>query len=223
MCQKLCKIYLRVGNTNQFLRRGKKMVDAISNKLTYLIQKNVADVNNEKAEIINFGIKSILSEVIKSLIIFTAAYFLGVLPYIIIALLSFGTYRTFAGGFHAKTQLKCLISNSSILFGIVFLSYIEYTYVLWAYGLIFIINCLLIHLYAPADVEERPIVSKKLRKRLKIQSYIVMSMIFAIALILIKDQLIKNILIYATLFESLSLLPISYKLMKCNHGCTNAA
>ncbi len=193
------------------------MVDAVCDKLTHILRTNLKDIDDKKAEIINFGIKSIVSEFSKTTVLLAAAYALGVLNYIIIAIVSFGTYRIFAGGFHAKSHIGCLTTNSIMLFSIVYSSFFINTYLNYICFLIFLINCIIIYLYAPADVEEKPVVSKKLRRKLKYQSFIVMSMIFIVSLIMV-DRVIANILILSTFFESLTLLPISYRLMKCRHG-----
>lgn len=202
------------------------MVDAICDKLTYLIKINVNGITDEKAEIINFGIKSIVSEITKFSILITIAYMLGILRYTLVALIGFGIYRSFAGGFHAKTHLECFLSTSFIVFSNVYISLnilpnvknIELLYII-----IFLTNCLIIYKYAPADVEEKPILSKRLRKRLKIQSYIVMGLVFFAALVVIDNRTITNMLILSTMFESLTMLPVSYKLMRCRHGCENMA
>lgn len=193
------------------------MVDAVSDKLTHVLKTKLKDIDDKKAEIINFGIKSLVSEFSKTVILLAAAYALGMLNYIIIAIVSFGTYRIFAGGFHAKTHLGCLSVNSTMLFSIVYISFIVETYFNYIFIIIFLFNCIIIYLYAPADVEEKPIISKKLRRKLRFQSFVAMSVIFIVSIIMV-DRVIANILILSTFFESLTLLPISYRLMKCRHG-----
>lgn len=191
------------------------MVEAISNKLTNLIKMNISDINDEKAEIINYGIQSMISEIYKTIIILFAAWIFGILKLILIAIAAFGIYRTFAGGAHARTQTVCLISNSLVFFSIVGIS--KYLNINSVYFLVPILmfNILIIYFYAPADVEEKPILSKKLRHSLKIKSYIVMFSIFIAATFMISNQVISNILIISTFYESLTLLPISYKIMGC--------
>ena len=193
------------------------MIDVLSHKLTNQIKNNFPEIDEQKAEIINFGIQSIISEISKTIIILTVAYFLGVLNLILTAIVVFGMYRTFAGGFHAKSNLACLLTNSMLFFSIVYLSvFLEY-YLEFIYIMIYLFNCYVIYFYAPADVEQKPILSKKLRKKLKIKSFVVMSLIFILSLI-IYNRILTNILILATLFESITLLPISYKIMDCKHG-----
>ena len=193
------------------------MIDVLSHKLTNQIKNNFPEIDEQKAEIINFGIQSIVSEISKTTIILTVAYFLGVLNLILTAIVAFGVYRTFAGGFHAKSHLACLLTNSMLFFSIVYLSLFLEHYLAFIYIMIYLFNCYVVYFYAPADVEEKPILSNKLKKKLKLKSFIVMSSIFLIS-ISIHNRIFTNLLILATFFESFTLLPISYKIMKCKHG-----
>jgi accessory gene regulator B len=78
---------------------------------------------------------------------------------------------------------------------------------------IFIINLPVIYFLAPADTEMKPIVSKKLRRNLKIISYICMTITILIGRFIITDITIRNIFIFGTLFQSITMLPFVYKLL----------
>lgn len=191
------------------------MVDAFCDRLTNLIKNNLPDINDEKAEIINFGIKSIVSSTSKIFVILLLAYLLGVLNYAIITIVGFGIYRMFAHGAHASKHITCLLASSLMVFSNVYLSRLQLPYVEVVYLFIYLFNCMVIYLYAPADVEEKPILSVKIRKRLKKQSFLVMTGIFVVGLWVIKDEIITNVLVFSTFFETLTLLPITYKIMGC--------
>lgn len=197
------------------------MIDAFCDKLTCLIKSNIQGINEEKAEIINFGIKSIVSETSKILIILLSGYFFGVINYVLIAIISYGLYRTYAGGVHAKTHLICLMSSMVIIYSNIYLSMYLGKNInkFWPlYAIIYIFNCMNIYFYAPADVEEKPILSKKLREKLRIKSFIIMSLINTLSFFIISDQIIACILLFSTLFVSITLMPVSYKIMGCKHG-----
>lgn len=198
------------------------MVDAVSSRLTGLIKSNVPDIDEEKAEIINYGIRSMLSEISKTIIVLLIAYALGVVNYVIAAIIGYAVYRNFAGGFHAPTHLICLSTSMILIFTNVYFSILITStsinlYII--YAMIFIFNYIVIYLYAPADVEQKPILSKKLRKKLKRGSFIVVAVIFIFSIFVVTDPVLRNILIFATLAESLAQLPISYKIMRCKHSC----
>ncbi|MGE5328337.1 MAG: accessory gene regulator ArgB-like protein [Deltaproteobacteria bacterium] len=197
------------------------MVDALSNKLTLIIKMNVQDIDDEKAEIINYGLKSIFSLITKTVIILLLAYWLGILDLMLITIISIAIYRLFAGGAHANSHITCLITTSMLYFGTIYLSKWLSLYVLNVkpfYLVIFIVNCIIIYLYAPADVQQKPIMSKTLKEKLRIESVFSMSLIVIISLTIINNTVISNILILTTLFQSITMLPVFYKILGCHRS-----
>jgi accessory gene regulator B len=81
-----------------------------------------------------------------------------------------------------------------------------------AISISFTISFCLIFLYAPSDTKSKPIVSKSLRKKLKIKALLMAFILFLFVLFL-KDIVYKNIITYAVLTESLCLTPILYKFL----------
>ena len=178
------------------------MVDEICNRLTLRIRKEIPDVDDERAEIINYGLQLLIGEIPKTLIIIGIAWILGVLDLTILALILMLPYRTASGGVHLKTHIGCIIATSVFYIGNAILSkylIIEKTIQYILVGVIWIPSMLIIKLYAPADTEAVPILRKKERKIKKILSYITMSASLIIAL-LINNTVISNILIFGTLF-----------------------
>ena len=75
----------------------------------------------------------------------------------------------------------------------------------------------MVKLYAPADTENIPIISKKERKKKKILSYILLTASI-IASLIIKDTVISNIIVYGMLFQSISITKLAYKLTNNKYG-----
>lgn len=75
----------------------------------------------------------------------------------------------------------------------------------------------MISLYAPADTENLPILTKKERRIKKILSYIFLltNMILAIV---IPNSIISNLLIIGTFIQTLSITRIAYILTKNKYG-----
>lgn len=197
------------------------MVDALGDKLTRMITTNLEGIDQGKAEIINYGLKCLISDISKTIIIFTFAYFLGVLALAIAYYFSFGLLRIFAGGVHAKKSWECLITTSGLLFFTIYISILLSNfpaYLGYLYFLIFIINSVIIFKYAPADLENKPIVSKKIRERFRIRAVFALGLVIVFALTIIKEPNVQNVLVIATFAESITLLPISYKIFGCKHG-----
>ena len=94
------------------------MVDKICNYLTNKIKNKVTDVNEEKAEIINYGLHLLIGEIPKTFIFIAIAAILGVLKEFFITVIVIFPYRAVSGGFHLKTHLGCIVCTSMYYCGI---------------------------------------------------------------------------------------------------------
>lgn len=196
------------------------MVDEICNRLTLRIKKEIPDVDDERAEVINYGLQLLIGEIPKTLIIIGIAWILGVLDLTILALILMLPYRTASGGVHLKTHIGCIVATSVFYIGnavlskyIVLEKIVQYIIT----GAIWLFSMIMIKLYAPADTEAVPILRKKERKIKKILSYITMSVSLIIAL-LINNTIISNILIFGTLFQTIAITRFMYKITGNKYG-----
>jgi len=176
------------------------------------IKKQYPNYSEEKLDEIMYGIEGIYLTITKSIIIFSLALILGIFKELILLLITFNFIRLFAFGMHADNSLTCLIFSSTIFIGGTYLcKYVtlsnEILYILYAVVLI------TIALYSPADTVKRPLIKKKKRIKFKILSIIVTIIYFVISL-LIKDKLITNSLIIGLIIECILILPITYKIFK---------
>lgn len=196
------------------------MVDEICSRLTLRIKKEIPDVDDERAEVINYGLQLLIGEIPKTLIIIGIAWILGVLDLTILALILMLPYRTASGGVHLKTHIGCIIATSVFYIGnavlskyIVLEKIVQYIIT----GAIWLFSMIMIKLYAPADTEAVPILRKKERKIKKVLSYITMSVSLIIAL-LINNTIISNILIFGTLFQTIAITRFMYKITGNKYG-----
>ena len=197
------------------------MIDKICLYLTNKIRKEMPEVDDERAEIINYGLHLLIGELPKNFIILGMAYFLGVFKLTLIMVLLLLPYRATSGGFHLKTHIGCIIGTTLIYCGIAKIScyIIFYNQILkyiialsvWIFGMI------MVHLYAPADTENVPILSKKERKQKKILSYIFLS-IAILASCKFKNNEISNILILGYFVQSITITRFAYKLTNNKYG-----
>jgi len=179
----------------------------IAKKLIEFIRKNT-DKEEEELEKIQYGIEVILINTFKLAILFITAKILGIFNYTFFAFISFAALRTFASGVHAGSNIKCIITNYVVFFSIVYLSiYSPLNKVLLA--VVFLISLILVMLYAPADTEDRPIVSKRLRKSLKIKS-IACVIILASACFVINGEVYRSLIAFSVLEESILITPMIY-------------
>ncbi len=199
---------------------GEKMIDKITEFLTNKIRKEMPDVDDERAELINYGLQILLGEVPKFFIMLIIAYFLGVFKMTLITFLIIMPYRMFSGGFHLKTHIGCIISTCTFYCGVAFLSENIILNEIARYSLIIatlIFGIIMIKLYAPADTENVPILSKKVRKQKQIMSYICLVLGLIISAI-IKNNTISNIIIFGYIVQTFMITKLAYKLTNNKYG-----
>ena len=196
------------------------MVDKICTFLTNRIRKEMPDIDDEKAEVINYGIQIIFGEIPKIFIMLAVALVLGIFKETLITFLVLIPYRGASGGFHAKTHIGCIVLTCAIYCGtaiiskyIVFTETIKYIVI----GLVWIFGMFMIKLYAPADTENVPILALKDRRKKQILSYIFFTIGLLLAVI-IKDNLISNILLFGNFVQTLTITKLAYKLSKNKYG-----
>ena len=179
------------------------------------------EVDDERAEVINYGLQLVIGEIPKTIILIIIAWLLGVLKLTILAVLLILPYRTVSGGVHLRTHIGCIVATTIMYTGNAFLS----QYLVWNGNLIKYITALLIWAfsmvmikkYAPADTQDVPILRKKERKIKQRFSYIIMTITLAIGLI-IRNNTISNLLIIGTLLQTITITKLMYKLTKNKYG-----
>ena len=196
------------------------MIDKICTFLTKIIRKEMPEIDDDKADIIFYGLQNILGEFPKVFILLGVAYIFGIFKLTLITFLVLLPYRGASGGCHAKTHMGCMISTILFYCGVTFISkYIVLEeiikYILA--GIIWIFGILMIKLYAPADTENVPILSKKVRRKKQIVSYITFTIGIFIAVV-IKDNIISNILLFGNLVQTLIITKLAYRLTKNKYG-----
>ena len=199
------------------------MIDKICNFILARIKKEMPDIDEERAEIINYGLQMIIGETPKLLILFVIAYILGILKLTIIAYIILLPYKYFVGGVHAKSHIACTITTPAIYCGNALISKvlpaIPITQRYIAILIVWIFSIIVITMYAPADTENVPILRKKERKFKKIMSYITMTITLLIAIILPEKHIIvSNILIIGCLIHSIFITRPMYKLYHNKYG-----
>lgn len=196
------------------------MIDNICTFLTNRIRKEMPEVDDEKAEIIFYGLQNILGEIPKTILLFLMATVLGILKETVITFILIMPYRSVSGGFHLKSHMGCILGTSLYYFGIVLLSkYVVFSQMIKyvAILLIWIFGMIMIKRYAPADTENVPILSKKIRRKNQILAYVFFSIGLVVAGIL-NNNVISNILIFGNLIQTLTITKLAYRLTKNKYG-----
>lgn len=179
------------------------------------------ELDDEKREIMNFGIVRIIEDIPKYIGIFLIALFLNILKELFIVYAVNMVYKTFVGGAHARTNLICFISSTIFfILPILVAKYITLPsiiqYIIYFFNFVFSIYVIV--KIAPADTEEVPIINKERRKKLKVGALISITLIYISALFIIKSNIISNMIIYITLLINISTTKPIYELYKCTYG-----
>ena len=200
------------------------MINQICESLTNKIRQEMPDIDDEEAEVIKYGLELIIGEVPKILLLFIIAIVLKIGWLVIFAYFTMLPYKITAGGFHLKTNIGCTIGTLSIYYGNVLISkYIIWTPIYAKYTVIFMIfvfSMIMVSLYAPADTVNLPILTKRERKMKRILSYVFATITLLVAII-IKDNILSNILLLNVLIESICISKVAYKLTKNEYGYEN--
>lgn len=196
------------------------MIEAICNSLTKKIIESVDEVDESKADEINYGLQLLIGEVPKFFITLILAILLHMVGLTLISFLIILPYRTFSGGFHLHTHLGCIIVTNLLYIGTPYLaSIINISDVVRYVAIVFtfIFSFFMINKYAPADTENVPILQKKERRKRKIWSFVIAGIELIIA-IFIPYKVISNMIILGIIFQTCTLTKTAYKITKNKYG-----
>lgn len=195
------------------------MLEELGEKVSCGVENNLDGITPDQKEIIKYTVIQLLGELLKTTIVVALVWPFGVAHLLLIAIFSMGIYRIPSGGAHSKSHIACFVTSSALFLGNVILSsLLNGPYLDIIYIFIFLFNIPVIWLFAPADTEMRPVVSKKQRKLLKILSFICMILTIFIGRFIITDIAIRNIFIFGTFIQSITMLPPMYKMLNTKYG-----
>ena len=196
------------------------MLDKICTFLTQKIRKEMPDIDDDRAEAINFGLQNLFGEIPKTFVMLLLAYILGIFQWALFTFVALYIYKGASGGVHLKTHIGCLLFTCTFYCIIPFISkyivmidIIKYIVI----GSVWIFGMIMIKLYAPADTESVPILSKKVRKKKQTVSYISFTIALLVALV-VPNNTICNILILANLFQTITITKFVYKITNNKYG-----
>ena len=196
------------------------MIDKIYTKLTEKIRKQMPEIDDERAEIIMYGLQILIGELPKGVIILAIAYFLGIFKLTLLSVLIIAPYRCVSGGVHMKTHIGCIVYtlilySGSALLGKYFI--LEGNVKIISAIIVWVFCMIMIKIYAPADTENFPILRKKERLQKQIFSYTILTLEFLIAII-ISNTTISGIIIFGDLIQTLTITRFAYNITKNKYG-----
>ncbi len=197
------------------------MFSKISNFVTDLIYETLPDVDPGRREVIEYGVYMTVSEIVKISLLLIIAAVLHIILQVLGVIIIYGVQRTFLGGLHAKTHLSCIITHSAIVFGVLALSYISQIDRIWLLLFIMPFSYVTAYRYAPADMPQKPIKSKKQRKQLRTGGFILLAILFITAYFV--DGLWSNIILFTCFIQAVLMTPVLYKITKNKYGREEAS
>ena len=196
------------------------MIDKFCEYLTNKIRKDNPEINDERAEVIKYGLQIMVGEVPKIFIMALIAWVLGILKWTLVCFALMLPYRMYSGGFHLKTHIGCIIGTSLMYTGNAFISQqfemdlvfkMVYALFVWIFAMS------MIYLYAPADTEDVPVISKKERKKRKYFSYVIVSVMIVLGVI-ITETIISNMILLGVLLQTFSITRLAYTITDNKYG-----
>lgn len=197
------------------------MIDKICDKLIKRIRAKMPEVDDERAEVIKYGLELIIGELPKMFLLFVIAWLFGIFKYALISFAIILPYKLVSGGVHLKTHIGCILGTSLLYCGNVFISkYINIpdikNQIIFS-AIILIFAIIMISLYASADTENVPILRKKERAKKKIISYIIVTSMIIISFF-VKDKVISNMFRVGVLLQSIMISKLTYNIFKVKFG-----
>lgn len=197
------------------------MFSKISNYMTDLIYETLPNVDPERREVIEYGVYMTVSEIIKIGLLLIIAAILHIIPYVLGVIVIYGIQRTFLGGVHAKTHLGCIITHIAIVFSVLALSFLSQIDRGWLMLCIVPFSYVSAYKYAPADMPQKPVNSKKQRMQLRIGGFILLTILFTAAYFL--EHAWSNIILFTCLIQAVLMTPMVYRITKNKYGREEAS
>lgn len=168
------------------------------------------EYSNEEIENMRYSLEGLYLTFTKLIIIFTLAILLGIWKEVLVLLVLFNIIRFTGFGFHAKTSMQCLITSTTLFIGLPYLVlYLEPSKTIML--VLGIISLIILSIFAPADTIKRPLPNANKRLYRKIGT-IVISSIFIIMSLIIKNTTILYLLILSLVIEAIMVSPLIYKI-----------
>ena len=187
------------------------LYEFLTEKIINRFEKHM-DLTQVERDKLYYGVISVLMNIIKGIIILSIAIYFGIFKEILIMTVIVAMIRLTSAGLHAKSNLMCTLTTLITYIGGTLLS-IHYPVEFNIAFMICIGLTILVFIYSPADTENRPIIGKEKRKKLKFQTLVMAIIILAVSLLILNTTII-NLTMFAMLFQTISILPCTYKILK---------
>ena len=184
------------------------MKDKVVDSLMISI-KNNNNFDSVKLEEIRYGFLGLYTLITKTTVIILLSLIIGFFKQFIIFFLFYSLLRSVGFGTHAKTNLQCWLFSTLLLIGFPYII-VKINFNSNVSIIIWIISFINFLIFAPADTEKRPMISKKRKMIFKI---IILTLSLLYLGLLIKFNNLSNLILASMILEGILVNPIGYILM----------
>lgn len=178
-------------------------------KVMKSIKNKYPDYDDDKLEVIAYGLESLYIMITKMIVISLIALLLDVFKEMLLIMVLYNVIRTTAFGMHAKESWQCyIISITLFIGGALLFKYVDISFYIKAS--IGAISYIFLAIYAPADTYKRPLVNAKKRQIYKMIT-IITSSIYLILIIIFRDSNISTAISMGLLDAMLMIHPLTYR------------
>ena len=129
-----------------------------------MVEKGIIQSENE--EICRYGVQQIFSILLNLSTMLSVALFIGMITESILFMAAYIPLRCYAGGYHAKTPLRCyIIFIFTIISVLLLMKYVELTIIVCI--VLLIVSAILIFAFSPIEDKNKPLdeIEKKVYRR----------------------------------------------------------
>ena len=185
----------------------------VNKTVALLAPKLGCEPNSPIYDKLKYGTYVFYINTVKTLLLVVVALLLGILPYIAVFALFYGSLRLYSFGVHLNNSLLCTAIGFVYYLGSVYLS----LYVSMPLGIKIVLIILTVAIYAayaPAQTKKRPIPAHQ-RKVMKRKSLGILIAVALVAFVLHNQfPIFSNLAIMAAVCQSSNLLPVTYRVFK---------
>lgn len=183
----------------------------IPSKITNILAK-VSNIkqSDERYEILLWGVDIICTTIFNTIIALIISLILGIWKEFLLFFMAFSILRIFGCGVHLGKGWQCALFGTLTFVGGAYLSKIS-VISWWVCLIIFVGVFIICYLYAPAGTKYRPI-GKSRKNKNKFILLLCLGVSYSIA-ITTGLGMIRNIVVFSSIAQSISVMPITYLIL----------
>lgn len=184
------------------------MIDRWATSLTLMLSKDT-NMTNEDSQKICYALNVILQESIKLILLFAIFIIINKLNLFLFSLSILISIRTFSGGFHFESNIKCFFVSLIFFLLSCSLSQVAINVPISYYHIAALLSIIIIAIGAPKPSKNRPIRSIKRKQNLKILSIIFTILWYYILFFYVKNSYLLKCGMLTIIMQSVQLLNIN--------------